>query len=362
MKEFLQSKRLHSLIPSLKSLQNHMNPSPDILIVRTDRLGDVVLTLPMARAIKKALPNASVTFLASEYTLPIIERCPDVDEIRTIDSKTSFGKIVQQFRKFDVAFFPSPRFQLALAAFIARVPKRIGTGYRWYSFLFTNRIYEHRKTAEHHEAEYNLRMLSAIGISADMNELPTIKLQTSEIDHVKAWLVENLGSPNAKFAVLHITSGGSSHMWPVQKFIEVGRAIVERYGMNVVLTGVNADANIIGIALASIGTKHAIPFVGQSLAELAALLERATIVIAGSTGPGHLAAALGVPTIGTFPLPRPLSKERWGFRGPKAVNISPAPIAGCPNCENCTCMERVDVNVVMDAVNTLLLKGSPSEI
>jgi heptosyltransferase-3 len=336
--------------------------SPQILIVRTDRLGDVVLTLPMAGAIKKAFPNAQVTFLASEYTQPIIERCPDVDEVRTINSKTSFWKMVQKFRQSNVAFFPSPRFQLALAALLARVPKRIGTGYRWHSFLFTDKIYEHRKTAERHEAEYNLRMLASIGIIADESELPTIKLQTPEIQFVDQWIVEQLGIPNAKFAVLHITSGGSTQPWPIQKFIDVGRAITEEYGMTIVLTGVDADANIIGIALASIGVDRAIPFVGQTILALAALLERASIVVTIGTGPGHLAAALGAPTIGIFPLPKAISKERWGFRGPHVINVSPDPIVGCPNCQNCTCMERIDTENVMNAVKTLLLNKRPTEI
>ena len=324
-----------------------------ILIVRTDRLGDVVLTLPMARAIKKALPTAHVTFLAREYTRPIIERCPDVDEIRTINDKPSFWKILRQFRRCDVAFFPSPRFQLALAAFLARVPKRVGTGYRWYSFLFTSKIYEHRKTAEHHEAEYNLRMLTTIGISSDMAELPTIQLQAPEIESVDQWMIQHLGFANAKFAMLHITSGGSTQPWAVRKFVEVGREIAEKYNMRVVLTGVDADANVISIALASIGTNRAIPFVGQTILELAALLDRASIVITIGTGPGHLAAALGAPTIGMFPLPLPISKERWGFRGTLVSNLSPKPISGCPNCKDCTCMERIGSEDVMNAVETL---------
>jgi ADP-heptose:LPS heptosyltransferase len=343
---------------------NHKNPinpgSDKILIVRTDRLGDVVLTLPMARAIKKVLPNARVTFLDSEYTQPIIERCPDVDEVRTIDSKTSFWKMIRKFRGFEVAFFPSPRFQLALAAFIARVPKRIGTGYRWYSFLFPDKIYEHRKTAEHHEAEYNLRMLASIGISADAGELPNIKLQSLEIQFVDRWIVEQLGTANAKFAVLHITSGGSTQPWPVQKFIDVGRGLAEKYNMKIVLTGVDADANIIGITLASMGTGRTVFFVGHPLSELAALMERASIVITIGTGPGHLAAALGAPTVGIFPLPKAISKERWGFRGSRVINLSPNPIAGCPDCQNCTCMERIDTENVMNAVNTLLLEKKPA--
>jgi ADP-heptose:LPS heptosyltransferase len=347
----------------LKNPMNPKNPGSDnFLIVRTDRLGDVVLTLPMARAIKKAIPNARITFLARDYTRPIIERCPDVDEVRVVDEKASLWRLITQFRKIDAAFFPSPRFRLALAGFLARVPNRIGTGYRWYSFLFTDKIFEHRKTAERHEAEYNLRMLASLGIKADESELPSIKLQQPEIESIDKWMVEHLGSANAKFAVIHITSGGSTRSWPVSQFIKLGLSIIEKQGMNIVLTGVAQDANIVNLATASIGVGRAIPFVGHSLLELAALLERATIVVAGSTGPGHLSAALDTPTIGLFPLPLPLSKARWGFRGARVSNLSPLPIAGCPNCQNCTCMERINVESVINAVELMLTGKSTSEL
>ncbi len=351
MKDEMGSKQCASTIIPVPVL-----PSPlRILIVRSDRLGDVMLTLPMARAIKKALPDAQVTFLAREYTRSIVERCTDVDEVRTMDEKTSFWKLVRLFRQMDVAFFPSPRFSLALAAFIARVPKRVGTAYRWYSFLFSTKIYEHRKTAEHHEAEYNLRMLTATGITADLTELPTIELHFEEKKSVDEWLRKTMGADQAKFAVLHCTNGGSTQSWPVQEFIEVGRAIIERYGINIVLTGTAQDANILNVATASIGAEHAIPFVGHSLLELAALLKRASIIITVGTGPGHLAAALNAPTVGIFPLPLPISKERWGFRGTNVINLSPAPISECPNCQHCTCMERMDTENVMNAVHTLFI-------
>lgn len=285
-----------------------------MLIVRTDKLGDVVLTLPMARAIKKAFPDARISFLAREYTRPIIERCPDVDEIRVIEDRTSFWKLIRQFRVVQTAFFPSPRFRLALAAFFARVPKRIGTGYRWYSFLFTDRIYEHRKTAEHHEAEYNLRMLSTLGITAESGELPFIRLHEAEKKEVDAWMKDNIPTP--EFAVLHIMSGGSSQQWPIQNFVELGIALAGRDGMSIVLTGTLEESSVISSAANAIGGSRAFPFIGHPLAELAALLERASVVIAASTGPGHLAAALGTPSIGLFPLPLAISKTRWGFRGP----------------------------------------------
>jgi ADP-heptose:LPS heptosyltransferase len=240
------------------------------------------------------------------------------------------------------AFFPNARFSLALAAFLARVPKRIGTGYRWYSFLFTDKIYEHRKTAERNEAEYNLRMLKALGIETNVDGIASIELRKEERTVIQKWIDEKLGG--GSFAVLHIGSGGSAQAWPVNYFIEAGQSIAHR-GMKIVLTGTPEEEAAIRTVSKSIGAA-AIPFIGHSLPELAALLERAEIVITNSTGPGHLAATLGTPTIGLFPLPLAISKERWGFRGAKAVNLSPDPLPECPNCAQCNCMERLTPKTV----------------
>ncbi|HET6400510.1 MAG TPA: glycosyltransferase family 9 protein [Candidatus Kapabacteria bacterium] len=331
-----------------------------ILIVRTDRIGDVVLTLPMARAIKQGLPSSHVVFLAREYTLPIVERSPDADETLTAEPDDSLRELIRIFRSanVDVAFFPSPRFRLAFAAWFARIPKRIGTGYRWYSFLFTDRIFEHRKTAERHEAEFNLRMLKPLGISAPKDELPTILLRNPERMAVEEWLSTNLGNSRSKFAVLHVTNGGSTPPWPTQNFVELGRMIFERYGMTIILTGLRREAMILDGLAASIG--DALVFAGRSLPELAALLERASVVVAASTGPGHLAAALGASTVGLFSLPPALSKERWGFRGPRVRNLSPEPIAQCPTCEHCMCMERLEMGSVMNAIDSVLRSSSDS--
>ena len=332
-------------------------PLLKVLIVRTDRLGDVILTLPMASAIRKGLPNARISFLVREYTRPIARRAPDVDEIIIADNRESIGKLIHLIRtiKPDVVFFPNPRFDTAVAAWMARVPLRIGTGYRWYSLLFNRRIFEHRKTAKYHEAVFNLRMLKEIGISADYDQLPNIKLRSEEIAIVDEWLSTSLGA-GSKFAVLHVGSGGSGKDWPLDQFIVLARALAERSNLSIVLTGSQEDNDRLSFIAYEIGKERALLFTGRSLPELAALLSRASIVISNSTGPGHLAAVLGVPTVGLFPLPASLSKERWGFRGPHVANVSPRPVADCPNCRECTCMERLEVGRVVDEVEQLMGK------
>ncbi len=332
------------------AVSRHPDDPTRFLIVRTDRLGDVILTLPMASAIKAAIPASRVLFLARAYTKPIVEDAPDVDDILVAGDGASLRELIRTFRsaRADVAFFPSPRFRLALAAFLSRIPIRIGTGYRWYSFLFNRRVYEHRHTAERHEAEYNLRMLSAVGISAKGSELPRVTLRKDEKESADSWIASQIG--NEKFAVLHSSIGGFSKPWPAERFAQLGRQIGDRSGMTIILTGLRQDAAVLHALAAQIGEGRARVFMDHTLPELAALLARAEIVVAASTGPGHLAAALGTRTIGLFPLTRALSKERWGFRGNRVWNLSPYPLPSCPDCEDCTCMERLDVESVRNHV------------
>jgi ADP-heptose:LPS heptosyltransferase len=317
-----------------------------ILILRTDRLGDMILTLPMVSVIKKYLADARVIFGIREYTKPIVEACPDVDEIVTIDAELSASEIAKVLRevKADVIIVPSPKFKLVLASFLSRIPIRIGTGYRWYSFLFTHKVFEHRKTAEHNEAEYNIRMLEKLGIPIAAYPLPNLVIESEETAK--------------KYAVLHMFTGGSANEWSSEKFKESALNLANTHSLEIHLTGeskhreflftVVRELKLLGVS-AHIHTE-------LTLIELAKLLEGASLVVAGSTGPGHLAAALGTRTIGLFQLVTPLSKERWGFRGKRVLNIEPAtkPKVECPACKECVCMDRITTEQVTQAAQHLL--------
>lgn len=308
----------------------------------------MILTLPMASVIRKHIPDAKILFGVREYTRPIVECCPDVDEIATIDPDQSASEIANAIRKVkaDALFIPSPTFRLVLAGFLSRTPIRIGTGYRWYSFLFNRKIFDHRKTAEYNEAEYNIRMLRGIGINC--TEYPLPKLDIPKYDNT-------LVNP---YAVLHIFTGGSANTWSVERFKEVASWLSREKGLEIVLTGENQhreflltvadDLKPLGVAV-HIHTQ-------LTLIELAGLLKQASLVVAGSTGPGHLAAALGAPTIGLFQLARALSKERWGFRGMKVTNLEPlqAPRQECPTCKECDCMASITTDQVIHAAITLI--------
>ena len=179
----------------------------NILIVRTDRIGDVVLTLPLAGIIKKHYPNCKVTFFVNDYTKEIAKGNKLIDEVITI--KTAGDKIdlssnlkeIKQ-RRFDSAIVVYPKFTVALLIFFSGIKKRIGSGYRWYSFLFNEKVFEHRKNAERHELEYNINLLRKIGVNEEVN-LSDVKfnldINENSLIKVKSLLVESGIKENEDF-------------------------------------------------------------------------------------------------------------------------------------------------------------------
>lgn len=320
-----------------------------ILIVRPDKIGDLVLTLPMATAIKEFLPDAHVSFLVREYTAPLVSFAVDVDETVIYNTQWSLSKTISFLRsaKCDAIFFLGSKFKLTVAAFFARIPIRVGRASWWYSFLFNKRIYEHRKTAEFNEAKYNVRMLKAIGLISETVPFP--KLDLSQLSDIIL--------PCPQYIVFHVTTGGSTRPWNEEHFIELAGALKQTLNYPLILTGTSDDYEFL-FRIAE-RMKHCSCdvhiLITETLPELATVLAKAKLVIACGTGPGHLAAALGTPTIGLFPLVKTLSKERWGFRGKHVINLSPQirPKPDCPMCSDCICVNEITVSQVIEGVNTL---------
>jgi ADP-heptose:LPS heptosyltransferase len=332
-----------------------------VLIVRTDRLGDLLLTIPMAQVLKKHDPDVHISFLVENYTAPILSLARDVDEVHSFDKNWSLARKIQAFRdaEADVAFFPSPKHELAIAASFARIPKRIGTAFRWYSPLFTDPIYEHRKTAEYHEAEYNVRMLQKIGAYAAETPLPLLELPEALTSRAEIMLNEALGELRGRYVVLHLGSGGSTPHWPTANFANFAEWISKKLGFPILLTGTSCDQNRISEFLQATEGRgvNAKLLLDASMLELAAVLQRAELFVSVGTGPGHLAASVGSRTMGIFPLSTAISKERWGFRGLRVLNLSPAspPTVSCPSCKDCVCLEYVHTEAVIAAAEKLLI-------
>jgi heptosyltransferase III len=326
-----------------------------VLIVRTDRLGDVIQTLPMAHLLKTWRPDLHIAMLVSRYTAPLLELAPYVDEVIIGSRAMRLRDRISLFRKAapDTVFFPAARFRESVAAVAARIPVRVGTGYRWYSPLYTKRIYDHRRHGDFHESVYNLRMLRPLGITPDFSVTPKLVLR-DEDNSAAAHALKDVAQP---FAVLHLLSGGSSPKWPLEQFEQLAMSLAQRLTLSVVLTGTAPEGEQLFSFAGRLGTRNVTSHVlmNLSLPTLAAVLAKASLVVANSTGPGHLAAAVGAPTIGLFPLATGLTAKRWGFRGPTVANLSPVTaLAECPDCTPCTCMGRIQSDEVLRAAMEFL--------
>ena len=138
----------------------------NILLARPDGIGDQVSCLPVATALRQWAPQTRISFLSSHYAAPVLENHPDVDDVLPVGPQEPFGELVGLFKRgFDAVVFLKPFRRLMFAAYLARVPLRVATGYRWYSFLANKRVYEHRHDYSKHEIEYNVGLLKGLGLS-----------------------------------------------------------------------------------------------------------------------------------------------------------------------------------------------------
>ncbi len=291
-----------------------------VSIVRTDRLGDMILTLPMCRGIKEVLPKCKLSLVARRYVEPLLYKCEYIDEVIFVDDyNKDFKKIYKNFRP-QVVFFPRPRFEEVYYAFKTNIPIRIGSAYRWYSFLFTHRIKDHRKVSLFNEAKYNLRMVEIFFQKTLELKYVKINVEPEALMKIES-LLETLNIQKRGFIILHPGSKGSSITWQAYKFGELAEILV-RAGYDVVLTGTPQEASLNQIVQDySSSIKN---LTGRlNLYEIIALISLSKGLVANSTGILHIGSVLEIPTVGLFPNTPHLSAKRWGPIGPYSTTISP---------------------------------------
>ncbi|MBC8259214.1 MAG: glycosyltransferase family 9 protein [SAR324 cluster bacterium] len=287
------------------------------LLIRTDRIGDTILTLPAVTALRKQYPEAFIAFLAQPYTIPLIEQYAGIDlllDYQPAGRHKGWQGIRQlshelQEHNFDVALLLYPRAELAFALFSAKIPVRISTGFRWYSFLMTERIFEHRKDCKKHEAEYNLSLLKSLL----PNQIPPPEYDFKEWIAEPWWAGFQQELNAAKYVILHPGSGASAPNLNLEQYRLITRLLLENTDWTVLLTGVYGEENLVEKIAANFPEKRVKSIVGRfSLAEIFSVIRNASLLITSSTGPLHLANAAGTPLLGFFCPAKPHTPKRWG--------------------------------------------------
>jgi heptosyltransferase-3 len=317
-----------------------------ILISRTDSIGDVVLTLPMAGVVKEKYPNCKISFLGKTYTKDIVSLSKHVDEFVNYDDllRLSLNEQVTFINKLnvDVVIHVFPVKEIAHLFSQSNVAIKIGTKSRLYHWFTCNKIINlKRKNSNFHEAQLNIKLLSKIGISFNkpLNEiynyygfekLPTLENNfKSLIDSTKINII------------LHPKSKGSAREWGTDNYLKLINYLpTNKY--KIFISGTKEEALLMPELVQH---PNVTSVAGQfNLYQFIAFINSIDVLIAASTGPLHIAAALNKKAIGLFSPMRPIFPTRWAPLGKKAVVLVKKQI--CVNClksNSCECIKSISV-------------------
>lgn len=294
------------------------------LIARIDRIGDVVLSTPLPREIKKKYPDSLVSVLVRNYTKDIYINNPNVDLIITYDnedgSKKSFGSLLEEIKKvkFSHSFMLLPNERLNYLLFLAGIPYRVGVGHKLYQMItFTRYVSRNKYNPLRHEVDYNLDMLKKIGIESDDNT-PEIYLDEDEIKKA-AYFKEKLTGSSVGLIGINVGSGNSAPNLKPDEYKKLILLLLKNSEFKIAVTDNEippAVDDIEGVSYPNRKSK-----LRDSIINFAAL----DLLVSSSTGPMHIASALKIPTLSLFCPLTACSPKLWGPLGNRADIIMPTP-------------------------------------
>ncbi len=298
----------------------------NILIMKPSSLGDIVLALPALTALRKSFPDAKISWLVRPEFAALLENHPHLDEIIPFDRKllgkawfhpVAFGALILLIRRlrrgrFDVVFDFQGLFRTASLAWLSGCRKRFGrAGAREFAHIFyTHKIHQDMDCA--HLVDYYLKIIRTAGagdISAEF-VLP----ETFEAMESVAGLLTSHDVADDNYAVFVPGSAHKDKCWPTGRFAQLADKIAAQFGLSIVATGTAPEASVVE----KLKREAHVPIAnlaGQtSLSELMALLRNARLVVSNDTGPGHIAAASGVPLVLMFGRSNPVRVAPYGRR------------------------------------------------
>jgi heptosyltransferase-1 len=345
----------------------------NILIVKLSAIGDVIHTLPALNAVRKHYPDASITWLVEEDAAPLVQGHNALDRVLVSKRKRWLKKLkklsilntikeiygfIRELRdtRYDMILDFQALLKSGILIAFARSRRKIGFGkgleHMEHSYIFLNERIP-AVDMEIHALSRGMMLLNAVGIPTNKIEynLPISNHDRSNIDD----LIEQYGINGVKFFVaINPVAKWETKLWPNSKFSELADMLIDRYDMKVVFTGGIKDYSTIQDIMSSM-KGQAINFAGKTtLNELAALYEKAVLVISTDTGPMHLAAAMGTPVVALF---GPTAPWRTGPYG-TGHQIITAGLECTPcfkrQCETTDCMYQISMDQVLKGVQKVL--------
>lgn len=337
-------------------------PAPRrILVVRLDRLGDVVLSTPLLQALRQHLPHAFIAMMVRPACREVVEAHPALNEVivyekegahQSLRGTVRFARRLRRY-EFDTALVLHPSNRSHWIPWLARIPVRIGYD-RKSAWLLTHRVVHRKQEGAKHEAVYTLELLEPFGIPPVVPR-PVVPVSPAAAERVEVLLGASSVGASDRLVAVHPSASCISKRWMPERFAEVADRLVAEQGVRICLVAGEGDA----AHAHQVAQRMRQPVVdlagGLSVGELAALLRRCRCLLSNDSGPVHIAAAVGTPVVDLFGRNQAgLSPQRWGPLGDGHVILHKE--VGCVTClaHNCDigflCLTSLSADEVYRAV------------
>lgn len=328
-----------------------------IVVSRTDNLGDVILTLPLLGFLKAVRPGIRITFVGKKYTKAILDHCAHVDRFLDREEVLASPGLLQQERA-DTILFVFPDRQLARLARQLNIPHRVGTGHRWFNWIYCNyRVGFSRVRSREHESNLNFKLLSPFKLYWDFDLREMAHLYGLKANSAPATLPDR----DRIRVILHPKSKGSAREWDLMNYLALAR-LLPADTFHVYITGLASEGEVVRKECPQLlELPHVEDMTGKfDLRELIAFVNQADVLVACSTGILHLAAALGKACVGIYAPMKPIHPGRWKPIGDQATYlVLDKNCSACKNLKVCRCINEITPAQVLEKIQNAVRKTAP---
>ena len=331
--------------------------SEKILLIRLSSLGDIVLTTPAIRAVRAHFPDAYIAMLVGKQAADVLQENPHLDEIITFDrfaKDKDTGEMLRTVRvlrerKFTLGIDLQRKFRTALLMYFSGVADRIGKG-----ALCTVRVLEQ---GNKHATAHYFDLLHAVGIPAEDQRLELFLSESERTDASQRFDTAGVTQTGLKVGFFP-GAGWKLREWMPDRFAAIGDRLVRHFNAEVLIFGGPQESELVH-TVANLMDARAVPFAGDlQVRELAACIEKCDLFLTNDTGPMHIAAAVGTPTVSLFGPGNHIRFQPLG--GLHQIIRHDVPCSPCKQftdkCRDNICMKKITVDEVWQSISDVLAR------
>lgn len=334
-----------------------------ILVIRNDKIGDFMLAWPSFAMLKLSMPQCRITALVPQYTVQLAKLCPWIDDV-IVDCTANADKAQKKTlvaeiksRNFDASINLFSTTYNALLVRKAGIKYRLAPATKFAQVFYNRRIKQRRSLSEKAEYQYNLDLIRAFlnehSVAAVEPQAPYFTFPKEILDEQKENLTSVLNIDASKpWLFVHAGTGGSANNLTLEQYATLLTGLEHVHELVVTAgPGEEEKAQQLLELVVEKGGKGVVYSKNDGLIDFTRSIACASVFIAGSTGPLHIAATLDVPTVGFFPSKRSSTPLRW-----RPLNSEKRHLAFCPpkgGSEDVEAdMSRIDINAALEQLNS----------